>query len=538
MKHLYNLSNQEFKKYVAMLKGQAKKSARGQRLFEQVVLKRGYKFGEGYKYKGATKKVNLICPKGHSISITPTNFKDSGAGCAKCAGKCPEQARELFEARVLERGYKFNDSYEWNGTTKKVDLICPKGHPISIIPTNFKKSGRNCKTCANAERDEYYRQQVEANTQQALIDSQRPYIIKDYINSNNITLECSVHNTTFKTTLSQIQQSSPTCPGCKAIDDESRHRHTPLKQRLSARLKNKEMRPFADAYIYDVTIGGIDKYGFVKDYGTGIESALKRYQSNAAGTRTGIGYNNEPIIVNKTWKAPRIRVVDVEHIVHHEMQNILLLEQPRPNWAGGSNSGCYNRENVHHLHTRTDELLTASQETIDDLLIKYGFIGANMRGAVDFENKKIRIKVVKAARKAAGDVDRAQAEHKRLERVKINQQKAQDKVAAFVDVGIAPSSSFEYNFKGHVISAELYLSSPARKRKYPDLPTTAIVVRRYGEVMVWNQKNDIDGVIYSGVNSILQAIADELQIDTSVYTEKSWNATQTRIIAISKALSA
>ena len=146
MKTVYQLSSEEFEQRLILVKGQGKKSLKGQLSLEEFVIIKAWSFDVDYEYKNNSTKVSLICDQGHHCSISPNNFK-KGAGCAKCAGLCPIQARENLEELVLSRVWDFAADYEYKGDITKVSLICDQGHTVLISPTNF-KSGKGCPKCS------------------------------------------------------------------------------------------------------------------------------------------------------------------------------------------------------------------------------------------------------------------------------------------------------------------------------------------------------------------------------------------------------
>ncbi|PFH86468.1 hypothetical protein [Bacillus sp. AFS088145] len=102
---------------------------------------------EGYKivgkYETARKKIEMECDKGHSFSMTPDNYK-RGHRCPACTGHCPVQAKEDYFKLAKLEGFKVVGDYE--AALKPIKMECDKGHSISITPNNFKK-GNRCWHC-------------------------------------------------------------------------------------------------------------------------------------------------------------------------------------------------------------------------------------------------------------------------------------------------------------------------------------------------------------------------------------------------------
>lgn len=156
--HLYDVSPNNFRSSnnkkgarCSKCSKQCKEQARNK--FEALVESEGYRFAEGYDYQGSLQKVTLICPVGHLYNVMPNNFKGTkkqkGARCAKCSGKCTEQAQLAFEALVIQEGYRFAEYYKYKGIKRKAELICPKGHLYKVTPASFKgtkvRKGSRCK---------------------------------------------------------------------------------------------------------------------------------------------------------------------------------------------------------------------------------------------------------------------------------------------------------------------------------------------------------------------------------------------------------
>jgi flavoprotein len=91
-------------------------------------------------------KIEMQCPNNHIFEMTPNAFKN-GQGCAKCAGKCPIQARENFYSAAKERGYQILGTYI--KTLVKVEMQCPNNHIFEITPNDF-KSGYGCSVCSES----------------------------------------------------------------------------------------------------------------------------------------------------------------------------------------------------------------------------------------------------------------------------------------------------------------------------------------------------------------------------------------------------
>ena len=143
---VHQLSHEDFNTLRDNAKGATKKKLTGQRSFEFLVIGRGDGFDFGYTYTTALNKVDMVCGKAnHKFSITPNSYK-SGHGCPKCAGCCPEQAKDDFISAAKDRGDTVVGEYI--AGSKKVAMICGKvGHGFNISPRDY-KSGRGCNKCS------------------------------------------------------------------------------------------------------------------------------------------------------------------------------------------------------------------------------------------------------------------------------------------------------------------------------------------------------------------------------------------------------
>ena len=78
--------------------------------------------------------------------IKPHNYKN-GKRCPKCAGKCPEQAKEDLIDLLKENNHILKSEYINSKTKVLIDYNC--GHePNWITPNNY-KNGNRCPKCKN-----------------------------------------------------------------------------------------------------------------------------------------------------------------------------------------------------------------------------------------------------------------------------------------------------------------------------------------------------------------------------------------------------
>ena len=127
--------------------------------------KDGYELLET-SYKNKLTKLKFICPKGHKHSITYSDFS-RGFRCGYCAGKHKTDAekRKVFE----DAGYiVVGVANSWD--YRKTDLICPKGHSCSISRDNFLGKGRRCGVCDGKHRTDEENKKVFEDAGYKVVD--------------------------------------------------------------------------------------------------------------------------------------------------------------------------------------------------------------------------------------------------------------------------------------------------------------------------------------------------------------------------------
>ena len=119
----------------AVCAGQARDDSEIYALFES----RGFTVTE---LKGS--KAWFICPNGHSHSITIDSFK-RGTGCGLCKGF--HVTTEDVAKIVGCEGYTLKSEYQ--GTLKKLSLVCPNGHLTHTLTYAAWKIGKRCQHCSS-----------------------------------------------------------------------------------------------------------------------------------------------------------------------------------------------------------------------------------------------------------------------------------------------------------------------------------------------------------------------------------------------------
>ncbi len=96
------------------------------------------------EYKNAREKIQTTCPKGHSWSVAYFKFL-SGKRCSKCSRRRKFTFEEV-KKRVENDGYKLISS-EYVEANSKLAVLCPKGHTVSITFWEFRKRECSCPEC-------------------------------------------------------------------------------------------------------------------------------------------------------------------------------------------------------------------------------------------------------------------------------------------------------------------------------------------------------------------------------------------------------
>jgi NAD-dependent dihydropyrimidine dehydrogenase PreA subunit len=194
-----------------------------------------YTLSTGESYERNNKKVGLICSKHGVFFITPESF-NNGHGCAKCSGKCPEQAAERFYKLINKLDYALKKGEFYTGAHNNVTLVCPNHGDFMVDPSNL-RNGSRCKSCAvnsfeNGEKRFYS------------IISKSVYKLAEgeyYRGANkNIVLVCSVHGN-FLTTPSVVKRGSG-CSKCSNTSiEQSKDRFNIILDELNYSLADGEV---------------------------------------------------------------------------------------------------------------------------------------------------------------------------------------------------------------------------------------------------------------------------------------------------------
>lgn len=101
------------------------------------------------EYKNASTKMQLVCPKGHKISMLYSNYS-KGHRCKICADTKNSDIDVDFS--LQKSGYIRNSQYM--GIFEPLNMTCPSGHSISMAYNDFKKGSR-CGVCYNGSKHNF-----------------------------------------------------------------------------------------------------------------------------------------------------------------------------------------------------------------------------------------------------------------------------------------------------------------------------------------------------------------------------------------------
>ena len=164
------------------------------------------------EYNRNCEYLNMLCPCGHSIEITFSNFKN-GRRCGKCAKKIRADKKRYSYKYVKEYIESFGFellSTEYKGSYEYLKIKCPNNHVYEACFNNFKNGKKRCPYCyGNKKKNiEQIRQYLE-HFDYKLLSS-------EYINnSEKLDIMCP-NGHTFKMAYSNFQQGKR-CSECQGI---------------------------------------------------------------------------------------------------------------------------------------------------------------------------------------------------------------------------------------------------------------------------------------------------------------------------------
>lgn len=149
---------------------------------------------EGYtllstEYTGNRQKLDVVCPKGHNLKINFMSFQH-GSRCRFCrigtVGENTRKSLEFIRKEFEKEGYTLLSTEYKNGSTSKLEYICPRGHKGFITWSAWKTKGQRCKKCFIENSKERFE-----NRARKYIESFGYKLNSQYISANeNIELIC------------------------------------------------------------------------------------------------------------------------------------------------------------------------------------------------------------------------------------------------------------------------------------------------------------------------------------------------------------
>lgn len=172
---------------------------------EAEVVRRGGKLVKS-TYTNNNSKAMFICSEGHKFWSTSNRVSRRAGWCPKCAGLCPEQAKQNLHDIVKTRGGVILGGYKNNHT--KVLIDCGKGHKFNIVPNAVTSQNQWCSKCSGhcpELAEQKFRDKVEV---------QGGIVLSKYINSNTkILLDCGKGHQFSITPHDLISHWCPKCAG-------------------------------------------------------------------------------------------------------------------------------------------------------------------------------------------------------------------------------------------------------------------------------------------------------------------------------------
>lgn len=155
-------------------------------------------------YGGSKTKVDLMCDKGHVLSIISQHIERNQ--CSFCNGLNPKAAAEKFYTIVTEKGgFVPVDSYR--GSNEHVEVICKLGHKWVTTP-HVINQGSWCSVCADLSPV------AAANKYYEILKSHNATALDPYVNAKTkIRVQCEKGHI-WPTNPSTINSDKHWCPVC------------------------------------------------------------------------------------------------------------------------------------------------------------------------------------------------------------------------------------------------------------------------------------------------------------------------------------
>lgn len=154
-------------------------------------------------FKGKKSRILISCGEHKPYEVIFDNFT-RGKRCPYCSG-LKKLTYDEVKIYIESFGYKLISSEYLNNRTK-LDMICEKGHNISMRFDNF-KSGKRCSYCSNNVK--LTQSQVDK-----LITSSNYKLLSEYKSMHEpIVIQCD-NGHIYKTSLNSFKNNGCRCPIC------------------------------------------------------------------------------------------------------------------------------------------------------------------------------------------------------------------------------------------------------------------------------------------------------------------------------------
>ena len=197
---------------------------------------------EGYilinkKYINSTSKLEYLCPKGHSHSITWGDFSQ-GHRCAYCSNSVRFEysyVKNIFESKGCTL-----ISTEYVNSSTKLDYICASGHTHSICWNDFKK-GYGCRLCGfkklsqpghkhwnwqgGLSAEPYCKEWIDKEYRQAIKDRDYNICQNPYCYRKKYKKSLSIHHINYNKIDCRINNLITLCTGCNNRANKDRPWH-------------------------------------------------------------------------------------------------------------------------------------------------------------------------------------------------------------------------------------------------------------------------------------------------------------------------
>lgn len=179
-------------------------------------------FGDKYiydkcKYVNYNTKLTITCKLHGDFKQTIASHLKNQEGCKKCYKiKTSHTKEQCIKDFKKIHGDKYDYSLvEYNGTTKKVKIICPH-HGIFEQTPNSHKNGDGCRECALLKKGEMFALTTQDFIKKANIFHNNFYTYSKTIygknNNDGVIITCPIHGDFLQTPRLHLSKSG--CPSC------------------------------------------------------------------------------------------------------------------------------------------------------------------------------------------------------------------------------------------------------------------------------------------------------------------------------------